>query len=159
MNHLNSHLGRVIDAFNILVPKEPLDAKTLSELIDLTPKQTSQCLSILHRTGYLAKVGSYYSRAFTPICVSMETRIERMKSADWRLAQVSFGMTCSSRMMPEMVASDSSLSLSMTNPPNSAFFLSNMLTLMTAGESCSIARRFHGKHNAPFSHWHRPGHD
>jgi hypothetical protein len=59
MNHSQSHLGRVIDAFNILNPQEPLDAKTLSELIDLTPKQTSRCLSVLHRTGYLAKVGTH----------------------------------------------------------------------------------------------------
>jgi hypothetical protein len=58
MNGTKSHLSQVIDAFNILTPQEPLDAKTLSELIDLTPKQTSRCLSVLHQTGYLAKVGT-----------------------------------------------------------------------------------------------------
>jgi hypothetical protein len=58
MEHSKSHLSQVIDAFNILNPQEPLDTKTLSELIDLTPKQASRCLSVLHRTGYLAKVGT-----------------------------------------------------------------------------------------------------
>lgn len=39
MNNSRSHLAQVIDAFNILTPQEPLDAQTLSALIDLTPKQ------------------------------------------------------------------------------------------------------------------------
>ncbi len=65
MNHRESHLDRVIDALRILnpQPQEPLDAKTLAELIDLTPKQASDCLSRLHCTGYLARVGTNDRRA------------------------------------------------------------------------------------------------
>jgi len=59
MNHPESHLSQVIDALKILNSQEPLDAKTLAELIDLSPQQTSRCLSVLHHSGYLAKVGTH----------------------------------------------------------------------------------------------------
>jgi DNA-binding Lrp family transcriptional regulator len=52
------HLTQVIRALAILKPDEPIDAKTLADLIDLVPKEVSRCLSKLHRTGYLAKIGA-----------------------------------------------------------------------------------------------------
>jgi hypothetical protein len=52
------HLTQIIRALTILKPDEPIDAKTLADLIDLVPKQVSCCLSKLHRTGYLAKIGA-----------------------------------------------------------------------------------------------------
>jgi hypothetical protein len=54
----HSQIDQVVEAFRILQPEEPLDARTLSDLIDLTPKQVSTALSRLHRTGYIARVGS-----------------------------------------------------------------------------------------------------
>jgi DNA-binding IclR family transcriptional regulator len=59
MNYSKSYLSQVMDALIILNLQEPVDAKTLSELVGLTPKQTSQCLSRLHQTGYLAQVGTH----------------------------------------------------------------------------------------------------
>jgi hypothetical protein len=40
------------------LPKLPLNPKTLSELIGLTPKRASRCLSVLHRAGRLTMVST-----------------------------------------------------------------------------------------------------
>jgi Mn-dependent DtxR family transcriptional regulator len=55
---LISQFDQVIETIMILDPQEPIDAKTLAALMDCEPKQTSWALSKLHRTGYLAKVGT-----------------------------------------------------------------------------------------------------
>jgi hypothetical protein len=52
------HLSQIVSVLKILQPDEPIDAKTLAGLVDLAPKQVSRCLSKLHRTGYLAKIGA-----------------------------------------------------------------------------------------------------
>ena len=56
MQHLPTQMDRVIEALRIL-PPEPIDAKILAELIDLSPKQAGRCLSVLHCTNHIAKIG------------------------------------------------------------------------------------------------------
>jgi hypothetical protein len=56
-----SQLATVVDTLRILNPidpQDPIDAPLISALTDLTTKQVSRYLSLLHRTGYLIRVGS-----------------------------------------------------------------------------------------------------
>jgi hypothetical protein len=56
-----SQLATVVDTLRILNPfnpQDPIDAPLISALTDLTTKQASRYLSLLHRTGYLIRVGT-----------------------------------------------------------------------------------------------------
>ena len=61
MQRFETQMDIVIEALGIL-PQEPIDAKILAELVDLSPKQTSYGLSVLHCTGYLARIGTTNER-------------------------------------------------------------------------------------------------
>jgi len=57
----HSQLAKIIQTLRLLNPtslKDPIDAKTMGDLANLTPKQVSPCLSILHYTGYLTRIGT-----------------------------------------------------------------------------------------------------
>lgn len=56
-----SHLGRIIKVLRILNPinpKDPIHDKTMATFANLSPQQAGTGLSRLHKTGYLAKVGT-----------------------------------------------------------------------------------------------------
>jgi hypothetical protein len=56
-----SHLDRIIEVLRILDPinpRDPIHAKTMATFASLSPQQAGTGLSRLHKTGYLAKVGT-----------------------------------------------------------------------------------------------------
>lgn len=56
-----SQINKIIEVLrtlNPINPKDPIDAKTVAVFVNLSPQQAGFVLSRLHKTGYLAKVGS-----------------------------------------------------------------------------------------------------
>jgi hypothetical protein len=57
----DSRLANVIKALRILEPiafNDPIDSETMADFLELSPEQVSPCLSVLHYTGYLTRVGT-----------------------------------------------------------------------------------------------------
>jgi hypothetical protein len=84
----HSNFRKVVQALVVLNPQQihdPIDARDIAAVTDLSAKQASPCLSILKSLGYLAKVGSNdrcnsYIRTSKPLTVTFASLLKTYRA-------------------------------------------------------------------------------